>query len=174
MSPRSKPPSACPPSTPPRAACWPTWTKWPTPSTGASRDRTIRQRSADAIRRREEMTMDEHLDRAVAVVGVGAIMPDAPDAAAFWDNIKDGRYSISDVDPARWDPHLYYDPDPKAPDKTYSKIGGWVKDWVWDPRSWKLPIMPRVADAIDDTQKWAVACTQQALTDYGYPERPLD
>ena len=118
--------------------------------------------------------MDEHLDRAVAVVGVGAIMPDAPDAAAFWDNIKDGRYSITDVDPARWDPDLYYDPDPKAPDKTYSKIGGWVRDWVWDPRSWKLPIMPRVADAIDDTQKWAVACTQQALSDYGYPERPLD
>ena len=76
--------------------------------------------------------MGNHLDRAVAVVGVGAIMPDAPDAATFWENIKQGRYSISDVDPSRWDPQLYYDPDPKAPDKTYSKIGGWVRDWVWD------------------------------------------
>ena len=34
--------------------------------------------------------MDESLDRAVAVVGVGAIMPDAPDAATFWENIKAG------------------------------------------------------------------------------------
>ncbi|MGO9558703.1 MAG: SDR family NAD(P)-dependent oxidoreductase [Acidimicrobiales bacterium] len=118
--------------------------------------------------------MGDQLSRAVAIVGVGAIMPDAPDANTFWQNIKQGRYSISDVDPSRWDPQLYYDPEPKAPDKTYSKIGGWVRDWLWDPRAWNLALMPRVADAMDDTQKWAVACTHQALVDYGYPERPLD
>ena len=58
-------------------------------------------------------------------------------------------------------------PDPKAPDKTYSKIGGWVRDWTWDPLGWKLPIPPRVGDAMDDGQKWAVACTRAALLDYG-------
>ena len=118
--------------------------------------------------------MNEYLDRAVAIVGMGAIMPDAPNAQTFWQNIKDGRYSISEVDPSRWDPELYYDPDPKAPDKTYSRIGGWVREWDWDPFAWKLALMPRVADAMDDTQKWAVACTQQALNDYGYPARPLE
>ena len=61
---------------------------------------------------------DESVDRAVAIVGVAAIMPDAPDAATFWQNIQDGRYSISEVTPDRWDPALYYDPDPQAPDKT--------------------------------------------------------
>ncbi len=66
----------------------------------------------------------------IAVVGVSAIMPDAPDAATFWANIKAGRYSISDVPPERWDPELYYDPDPHAPDKTYSRIGGWVRDFA--------------------------------------------
>jgi len=29
--------------------------------------------------------------KAVAIVGVGAIMPDAPDAKIFWKNIKDGN-----------------------------------------------------------------------------------
>jgi len=87
---------------------------------------------------------------AVAVVGVGAILPDAPDAVRFWDNVKSGRYSISEVDPARWDPELYYDPDPQAPDKTYSKIGGWVREWEWDPAAWHLPLPPRVADQMDD------------------------
>src|SRR5919109_1531444 len=106
------------------------------------------------------MTMDERRIEAVAVVGVGAILPDAPDAKAFWTNVRDGRYSITDVDPARWDPALYYDPDPRAPDKTYSKIGGWVRDWGWDPLGWKLPIPPRVSDAMDDAQKWGVACTR--------------
>ena len=65
--------------------------------------------------------------KAIAIVGVGAIMPDAIDLNAFWNNIKNGRYSISDVPKGRWDPDLYYDPDPKAPDKTYSRIGGWVR-----------------------------------------------
>ena len=88
--------------------------------------------------------------RAIAIVGVGAVLPDAPNVATFWENVKSGRYSISDVTPDRWDPALYYDPDPAAPDKTYSKIGGWVREFEWDPMKWQLPIPPRVADAMDD------------------------
>ena len=118
------------------------------------------------------MTHIEHPP--IAVVGVGALLPDAPNAQRFWENIKRGRYSIEEVPPDRWDPELFYDPDPKAPAKTYSKIGGWVRDWEWDPIAWRLPIPPRVADAMDLAQKWAVAGTRQALADYGYPERPLD
>jgi len=111
---------------------------------------------------------------AVAVVGLGCILPDAPDVGAFWKNLETGRYSISEVPPDRWDPKLYYDPDPNAPDKTYSKIGGWVRDWTWDPFGWRLPIPPRVGDELDDGQKWAIACTKAALDDYGYPSRPLE
>ncbi|MFO0567582.1 MAG: SDR family NAD(P)-dependent oxidoreductase [Polyangiaceae bacterium] len=116
--------------------------------------------------------MSEH--QAIAIVGVGAIMPDAPDAKAFWGNIRGGRYSISDVTADRWDPALYYDVDPKAPDKTYSKIGGWVRSAPWDPMAWKLAIPPRVVDAMDEGQRWAVAATREALADYGYPNRALD
>src|SRR6201997_3185532 len=112
--------------------------------------------------------------RAIAIVGVGAALPDAPNAAAFWKNVKDGRYSISEVTPNRWDPALYYDPDHSAPDKTYSKIGGWVREHVWDPMKWRLPMPPRVADAMDGSQKWGIACTREALEDYGYPKRPLN
>ena len=46
--------------------------------------------------------MDDTAANAVAIVGIGAVMPDAPDAAAFWNNIKSGRYSISDVPAGRW------------------------------------------------------------------------
>jgi acyl transferase domain-containing protein/NAD(P)-dependent dehydrogenase (short-subunit alcohol dehydrogenase family)/acyl carrier protein len=113
-------------------------------------------------------------EKAVAIVGVGALMPDAPNAPKFWQNVRDGRYSIKDVIAERWDPNLYYDPDPKAPDKTYSKIGGWVRDWEWDPLKWKLPIPPRVSLAMDLTQKWAVVTAREALSDYGYPARPLN
>ena len=78
--------------------------------------------------------MGSPAERAVAIVGLGAIMPDANDARAFWDNIKSKRYSISDVPPERWRLEDYYDPDPAAPDKTYSKIGAWVRGFEFD---WK-------------------------------------
>jgi acyl transferase domain-containing protein len=112
--------------------------------------------------------------RAIAIVGVGAVLPDAPNVPAFWKNVKDGRYSISEVAPDRWDPALYYDADHSAPDKTYSKIGGWVREHVWEPMKWRLAIPPRVVDAMDESQKWAIACTREALEDYGYPKRLLD
>ena len=118
--------------------------------------------------------MQDKVHRAIAVVGVGAVLPDAPNAKAFWDNIASGRYSISETPVDRWDPALYYDPDPKAPDKTYSKIGGWVREFNWEPLEWKLPIPPKVADAMDRTQKWSIMSGREALLDYGYPERPLD
>ena len=110
----------------------------------------------------------------IAIVGVGAILPDAPDVPAFWQNLEQGRYSISDVQADRWDTDLYYDADPKASERTYSKIGGWVRQWEWAPLEWHLPIPPQVGDAMDDAQKWAVACTHAALVDYGWPDRVLD
>ena len=118
--------------------------------------------------------METNAHRAIAIVGAGAVLPDAPNVSAFWENVKNQRYSISEVRPERWDPELYYDSDPGAPDKTYSKIGGWVREQVWDPMKWRLPIPPRVAKAMDDSQKWAIACTREALEDYGYPKRELN
>src|SRR5271167_2366049 len=118
--------------------------------------------------------MENTAHRAIAIVGVGAVLPDAANVQTFWENVKNSRYSISEVTPDRWDPAFYYDPDPSAPDKTYSKIGGWVREHVWDPMKWHLPIPPRVVDAMDESQKWAIACTREALEDYGYPKRPLD
>jgi acyl transferase domain-containing protein len=112
--------------------------------------------------------------RAIAIVGCGAVLPDAPNVSAFWKNTTSGRYSISEVEPARWDPELYYDADRSAPDKTYSKIGGWVREYAWDPLQWRLAIPPRVAEAMDHSQKWAIGSTREALLDYGYPERPLN
>ena len=112
--------------------------------------------------------------RAIAIVGAGAILPDAPNVPTFWDNVKKGHYSVTEVDPQRWDPKLYYDPDPKAPDKSYSKIGGWVREFAWEPVKWHLAVPPRVVDAMDGAQKWAIACTRDALEDFGYPKRPLN
>ncbi len=110
----------------------------------------------------------------VAVVGIAAIMPQAPDAASFWANIRQGRYCITEVPPERWDPALYYSPDHAAPDKTYSKIGGWVREFPWDPMRWKLPVPPKVAEQLDEGQRWAVSAARSALLDAGWPNWKVD
>ncbi len=110
----------------------------------------------------------------VAVVAFGAILPDAPDASIFWRNILNSTYSISKVPDARWQSDLYYDPDPRVPDKTYSNIGGFVKDYAFEPLKWRIPIPPLVQQAMDHSQKWGIATTRQMLMQYGVPERDVD
>jgi malonyl CoA-acyl carrier protein transacylase len=112
--------------------------------------------------------------KAVAIVGVGAILPDAFDAPTFWKNIRKRHYSIVDVPPERWREDLYFNSDPTVPDKTYSKIGGWVRDYKFEPLKAGIPIPPRVLDVMDEAQQWALAASRQALMDYGHPGRSLN
>jgi acyl transferase domain-containing protein len=111
----------------------------------------------------------------IAIVGISAIMPDAPTAQDFWANIRGGRYSISDVPTDRWDPELYYDADPHTPeDKTYSRIGGWVREFPWEPMAWRLPIPPSVAAHFDEGQMWSISAARSALLDAGWPDWGVD
>src|SRR5260370_40811485 len=96
--------------------------------------------------------MQDTAYRAVAIVGAGAVLPDAPDVPTFWKNIKSGRYSITEVTPDRWDSALYYDPDPKAPDKTYSKIGGWGRENALGPPKMREAIPPPPVRGADPSQ----------------------
>src|SRR5664280_1100928 len=106
--------------------------------------------------------MIDTADRAIAIVGLEAVMPGARDGATFWQNIKNKVYSISEVQPDRWDPALYYDADIAAPDKCYTKLGGWVRDFEWEPMKWRLPIPPKVSEQLDDGQRWSVALSRGA------------
>ena len=76
--------------------------------------------------------------------------------------------------PERWDPALYFSPDHAAPDKTYSTIGGWVREFPWDPVRWKLPVPPKVAQQMDLGQQWAVSAARSALMDAGWPQWKVD
>lgn len=110
----------------------------------------------------------------IAIVGIGALLPDAYDVPTFWNNLLEGKYSIGEIPPDRWSTALYYDPDRSAVDKTYSKIGAFVRGYQFDPLKNGLIIPPKLLDEMDQTQQWSIAVSQQALKDYGYPERKLN
>ena len=63
-----------------------------------------------------------------AVVGMGCRFPGSDNPAAFWDLLSRGVDAISEVPKDRWDIDSYYDPDPDAPGKMYTKWGGFLKE----------------------------------------------
>ena len=110
----------------------------------------------------------------IAIVGIGAIMPDAPNTKLFWENILKAHYSIKDVPPDRWDANLYYNSDASVPDKSYTKIGAWVTGFQFNPLQMRIPIPPTVQAQMDMTQQWGIVTSHQAMADYGYPQRTFD
>ena len=75
----------------------------------------------------------------IAVVGVSALFPGSTDSRGFWTDILAGKDLITDVPSSHWLIEDYYDPDPKALDKTYSKRGGFLPPVDFDPLEFGLP-----------------------------------
>jgi malonyl CoA-acyl carrier protein transacylase len=103
----------------------------------------------------------------VAIIGMGGIFPDAENIPEFWENIKNKKYSITEVPIDRWNPDIFFDPDHSVPEKTYSKIGGFVKNFEFKSIKYRIP--PKMAERMDLVQKLAIKTAEEALTDAGYP-----
>jgi acyl transferase domain-containing protein/acyl carrier protein len=102
----------------------------------------------------------------VAIVGMACMFPEAGSLAAFWENVVAKRDCIRDVPPDRWRIEDYYDPNPGAPDKTYSKRGGFIPDVAFDPVEFGLP--PNILEVTDNAQLLALLVARRALEDAGY------
>jgi len=108
----------------------------------------------------------------IAIVGLGCVLPDAHDVATFWSNLERGHCSIREVPRERWDPALYYSPDRRDGDRTYSKIGSFIPPNGNHSLRHRIP--PSVVKSTDAGQLWALEAADQALQDAGYHERAFD
>ncbi|MGP8283785.1 MAG: SDR family NAD(P)-dependent oxidoreductase [Desulfomonilaceae bacterium] len=108
----------------------------------------------------------------IAVIGIGLRLPGSDSPEKFWRQIVEKRSGIMPTPDERWGSvDLYYDSDPRVPDKTYSKIGGFICDFNFDPLKYRIP--PTVAQKMDRTQKMAIACVADALADAGLSPEAL-
>ena len=111
----------------------------------------------------------------IAVIGLGALMPDAHDIDAFWQNILDAKVSIRTLPEGRWPgpvDHFWKEGGPGAHTEGYSyaKIGAVVSDAEFDWRRWRQP--PGTLPQIDPCQLWAVTVSADAIEHAGYDVRP--
>ena len=102
----------------------------------------------------------------IAVIGMGCTFPSASSAPEYWQNIINKVNAITEVPKDRWDPELFYSSDPKAPDKTYSKIGGFIRGFTLDRRQFRLP--PSIVEAMDLAHQIVLTAAAEAIKDAGY------
>ena len=114
------------------------------------------------------------MDEGIAIIGIGCIYPKADNKDIFWNNIIRKVSAISEVKKEKWDSDLYYHPDKSMPDKTYSKIGGFVNPIDEKAMALKFKIPPKTFDSMDMAQTYAIAATGQALEDSGYDKKAFD
>ncbi|MDB9311357.1 SDR family NAD(P)-dependent oxidoreductase [Aphanizomenon sp. CS-733/32] len=102
----------------------------------------------------------------VAIIGMASIFPQAKSLQEYWENIIQKVDCITDVPASRWNIDDYYDPDPKAPDKTYCKRGGFLPDIDFNPLEFGLP--PNILEVTDISQLLGLVVAKEALEDAGY------
>ena len=107
-------------------------------------------------------------NRPIAIVGMSALFPDAPNLHQYWDNIINKIDSIIDIPKSRWNIEDYYDIDSEAPDKTYCKRGGFIPDIDFNPMEFGIP--PNILEVTDVTQLLGLLVAKSAMKDAGYGE----
>jgi acyl transferase domain-containing protein len=102
----------------------------------------------------------------IAIIGLASILPQSENVQQYWNNIVNEVDCITEVPPSRWNSEDYFDSDPKAPDKTYCKRGGFIPDIDFNPMEFGLP--PNILELTDVSQLLSLVVAKSALKDAGY------
>ena len=104
----------------------------------------------------------------VAIVGMGCRFPGGvftPDQ--YWDFMLQRGDGVVEVPEDRWNVNLFYDADPDAPGRAYTRHGGFVTLSPWDFDAEFFGISPREAEVMDPQQRWVLEVAWEALDDAG-------
>lgn len=104
-------------------------------------------------------------DNPIAIVGMSSLFPLARDHREYWRNIVDGVDCTAEVPESRWRVDDYYDPDPAAPDKTYSRRGAFIPEVAFDPLEFGMP--PAQLDVTSTMQTLSLGVARDLLRDAG-------
>ncbi|MDJ0380479.1 SDR family NAD(P)-dependent oxidoreductase [Streptomyces sp. G-G2] len=127
----------------------------PVPAAPAAAAEASGAPDAGAAARREDL----------AVIGIAAHFPGAPDHGTFWRNLLSGTDSVTEVPPSRWDPDRFWRPDPQ-PGTTVSKWGGFldaIEDF--DPEHFRID--PAGAAYVDPLVRQVLETGVECLADAG-------
>ncbi|MTE14579.1 acyltransferase domain-containing protein [Nocardia sp. CT2-14] len=96
---------------------------------------------------------------------MSGLLPKARNHREYWQNIVDGVDCTEEVPASRWSLDDYYDPDPAAADKTYSRRGAFLPDVDFDPLEFGLP--PNQLEVTSTMQTLSLTVARDLLADAG-------
>ncbi|MFN8008642.1 MAG: type I polyketide synthase [Terriglobia bacterium] len=137
--------------------------------------KTVLQNALSAVER-----MQAKLDAAersrrdpIAIVGMSCRFPGGVTTPEeYWDLLREGRHAVGEIPADRWDVDALYDPNPKAPGKMHTRLGGFLNQVdQFDPKF--FGISPREAIAMDPQQRLLLELSWEALEDSGIPPDSL-
>ncbi|MET9661000.1 beta-ketoacyl synthase N-terminal-like domain-containing protein [Streptomyces sp. NPDC006510] len=149
-------PAAVPavPAVPSAPAAVPAPAEVTAPATPAAAGASVAPGAAAPARREE-----------LAVIGIAAHFPGAPDHGTFWRNLVSGTDSVTEVPTSRWDPDRFWRPDAR-PGTTISKWGGFldaIEDF--DPEYFRID--PAGAAYVDPLVRQVLETGVECLADAG-------
>ena len=113
--------------------------------------------------------MSEPLD--IAIVGMSGVYAGARDVRAYWQNILDKRYCVTEA-PEAWSRGVL-DAQGTAGNRVYTAQGGWLHDLAeFDPR--EFGVMPNTVDGREPDHFLALKQSRDALKDSGYLDKPFN
>jgi len=108
----------------------------------------------------------------LAIVGIGTLFPGSQESGGFWRDIVSGRDLIDEVPPHYWLTEDFYDPNPRAPDKTYCKRGAFLSKVDFDPIGFGIP--PANLPSTDTCQLLALVVAKQVMEDAAHSFERVD
>jgi malonyl CoA-acyl carrier protein transacylase len=111
----------------------------------------------------------------IAIVGMACRFPGgANNPDQYWEILKNGIDTITEIPASRGDWESYYDPDPEAPGKMYTTKGGFLDIPVYDFDAAFFKIAPKEAHSLDPQQRLLLEVSWEALENAGIDVTKLD
>ncbi|PQO27337.1 hypothetical protein C5Y96_17490 [Blastopirellula marina] len=101
-------------------------------------------------------------DRAIAVIGMGCIVPGADELDQFWNLVESGTDPKGQPPGDRWSPQSRE----RASREGYVPVGGFIEKYEYDWRKHRVP--PKQVQEADPLQFMFLDASEKALADAGY------
>jgi acyl transferase domain-containing protein len=128
---------------------------------------TPKQKQALAIKAAQaKQAAERSQHEPIALVGLACRFPGAPNAAAYWRLLREGRDAIAEVPSDRWDVDAFFDPNPTTPGKMNTRWGGFLENVdLFDAHF--FGISHREAVQMDPQHRIVAELAYEALEDAG-------
>lgn len=111
-------------------------------------------------------------ENAIAVIGMGCILPGAPNAERYWQLIASGQDPKTQAPTGRWRTDLACEAGTRRPYRAANSLGGYITDFAYDWQRHKVP--PKQVQQADPLQFMLLDAAEQALNDAGYDKKEFD